>query len=73
MVIALRLRQSGIASWSDDCAGVEARFALVDEDEVERVDQIGQAAIVGERLVPAEVPRHGDTAACAASMTIAVH
>ena len=60
MVIALRLRHSRNRVLERRGAGVEARFVLVDEDEVERVDQIGEAAIVGQRLVPAEVPRRGD-------------
>ena len=44
------------------CARVEPGFELVDEDEVQRVDETGQAAIARERLVPAEVPRCRDAA-----------
>ena len=44
------------------CARVEARFVLVHEHKIERVDQVGQAAVVGERLIPAEIPRGGDAA-----------
>ena len=62
MVIALRSRQCGNRRPRATRAGVEARFVLVDEDEVERVDQVGEAAIVGERFVPAEVPGGGDAA-----------
>ena len=62
MVIALRCAPVRDRGLERRLAGVEPRFELVDEDEVERVDQIGQAAIVGERLVPAEVPRRGDAA-----------
>ena len=36
--------------------GVEQRLGRVDEDEVERIDQIGEAAIIGQRFVPPEVP-----------------
>ena len=62
MTIALRWRQCVSAPSSVGFAGVEPRLELVDEDEIERVDQIGQPAIARQRLVPAEIPRRGDAA-----------
>ena len=60
MAIAFRWRQCGIDASSVAFACVEPGFELVDEDEIEGIDEAGEAAIARERFVPAEVPRRRD-------------
>src|SRR4030095_7786321 len=42
------------------CARVKARFAFVDEHDIERVDEIREARVACEHVVPAEIPGCGD-------------